>query len=98
MLLPPENEHDDDDWIREGRPRLEQLIADHLARGNKPDYARAEQAFREFNEQIAALEPTGRTEEEAQELIWRHCGRRSIARDFPVKILTEEEYQAEFGT
>ncbi|HEY0396568.1 MAG TPA: hypothetical protein VGD01_18975 [Candidatus Elarobacter sp.] len=97
MIL-PDDDHVDEERDRQGREWLKQLIADHIARGNKPDYARAAQGFREFDERMAALPPTGRTEEEAQELVWRHCGRRSIARDFPVRILSEKEYEAEFGT
>jgi hypothetical protein len=97
-MIQPEDDEIDEERDRQGREWLKQLIADHIARGNKPDYARAQQGFREFNARMAALPPTGRTEEEAQELIDRYCGRRSIARDFPVTVVTEEEWKARFGT
>jgi hypothetical protein len=92
-----EPQDDQDEWDRNGRALLKQFIADHIARGNKPDHAGAAQGMRDFNARMAALPPTGRTEEEAQELIDRYCGRRSIVRDFPVKIYTEEEWEARFG-
>jgi hypothetical protein len=92
-----EQDRFDDDPDPEGRERLKRFIADHIARGNKPDYERAQRGMRELEERFAKMEPICRTEEEAQELIDRYCGRRSIVRDFPVTVYTEEEWEAKFG-
>lgn len=81
-----------------GREALKRFIADHIARGNKPDYERAQEGMRKFEELVSRMEPSGRTEEEDWDLIDRYCGRRSIVRDFPVKAWTEEEWEAEFGS
>jgi hypothetical protein len=67
----------DESIPREIRERLARGIEEHIARGNKPDHERAQRHWDAFCAQIAALPPTGRTEEEAQELIARYCKRRS---------------------
>lgn len=93
-------QHDDDDLQDpdpEGREQLKRFIADHIARGNKPDYEAAQEGMRKFDELVSKMEPRNLTDEEAQELVDRYCGRRSIVRDFPVKVWTEEEWEAEFG-
>jgi hypothetical protein len=59
---------------------LDRLIEEHIAKGNKPDHQAAMRIHEEQMAEYARLGPTGRTEEEARELIARYCPPRSFFR------------------
>lgn len=65
---------------REMCARLDRAIAEHIAKGNKPDHEAALRIHEEQMADYAKMPPTGRTEEEARELIARYCPRRSFFR------------------
>jgi hypothetical protein len=65
---------------QESRARLDRAIKEHIAKGNKPDHEAAMRIHEEQMAEYAKLPPTGRTEEEARELIARYCPRRSFFR------------------
>ena len=60
--------------------RVNRAIEEHIAKGNKPDHEAALRIHEEQMADYAKLPPTGRTEEEARELIARYCPRRSFFR------------------
>ena len=71
---------EDEAAYQASRARLKRAIEEHIARGNKPDHEAALRIHEEQMAEYAKLPPTGRTEEEAQELIARYCPRRSFFR------------------
>ena len=73
-------DEDQDPEFQASRARLKRIIEEHIARGNKPDYERAQRSYARFLAGCAAAPPTGRTEEQARELIARYCPRRSFFR------------------
>jgi hypothetical protein len=71
---------EDEAAYQASRARIERAIEEHIAKGNKPDHEAALRIHEEQMAEYAKLPPTGRTEEEAQELIARYCPRRSFFR------------------
>lgn len=60
--------------------RIARDIQEHIVKGNTPDYEAANRIRLEILADYATLRPTGRTEDEARELVARHCPKRSFFR------------------
>jgi len=60
--------------------RIARDIREHIGNGNTADYEEANRIRLEIHADYATLRPTGRTEEEARELVARHCPKRSFFR------------------
>jgi hypothetical protein len=55
--------------------RLSRFIAEHIARGNKADFAGARQKLSELESVVSGLEPLNMTEEQIEDLVREHCRR-----------------------
>ncbi|HYW55202.1 MAG TPA: hypothetical protein VE826_14615 [Dongiaceae bacterium] len=61
---------------RESRERLARFIAQHIEKGNEPDYELGRQKLDALNALVEKLEPSTMTDEEQDELVARHTFRR----------------------
>jgi len=75
-----ERSPEDEAAFQASRARVHRAIEEHIAKGNKPDHEAALRIHEEQMAEYAKLPPTGRTEEEARELIARYCPKRSFFR------------------